>query len=440
MAAPTTNRICYALSNPYMLDECTRSQIATSYSTRRLKSNVSKVMRIHRSSDNAETDIGAIGENLDEAAILTFVGTDSAYVAKWYDQTGNGNDAVQTTVANMPRIVNAGIIDRDFDTSKCADLWPTFASAAGVTMIDNGLPTVLTGWTGALWTNAAVSNNELTFNATAQYGRTNKATTISNVLGKRYFISCDVKATSNLVNVKLTDDSAGAVIVGYHSGSGNYETIRRVVTCITSNVCKLQIRDDRASGWDTISVKNLYCIDITAYGKPALYFDGTNDVLTIANSASVDILGAPLMLNAVFNATGTSWGWLISKNIYDSTNTQFGLIYEVNPTKRLDFWLKGSKRLASPNILQATQYAITEGREWNGDMFCALNGAYAVTGNFADSLTSRPNMRIGAMSGNSDGTGHVDFFKGYISEIIIATDTTKRTKIEASQMKYFQPK
>lgn len=37
----------------------------------------------------------------------------SAYVAKWYDQSGNSNDAVQTTAANQPRIVNAGVVDVD---------------------------------------------------------------------------------------------------------------------------------------------------------------------------------------------------------------------------------------------------------------------------------------------------------------------------------------
>ena len=37
----------------------------------------------------------------------------SAYVSKWYDQSGNGNDAVQATAGNQPRIVNAGVLDVD---------------------------------------------------------------------------------------------------------------------------------------------------------------------------------------------------------------------------------------------------------------------------------------------------------------------------------------
>ena len=34
----------------------------------------------------------------------------SAYVTTWYDQSGNGNNATQATIANQPMIVNAGVI------------------------------------------------------------------------------------------------------------------------------------------------------------------------------------------------------------------------------------------------------------------------------------------------------------------------------------------
>ena len=82
------------------------------YSTRKLRSNhIGSAIRIRRSSDNAEQDIGFSGENLDTAAISTFVGSNSAYVVKWYDQSGTADHATQTTAASQPRIVNAGTID-----------------------------------------------------------------------------------------------------------------------------------------------------------------------------------------------------------------------------------------------------------------------------------------------------------------------------------------
>lgn len=69
-------------------------------------------MRVRRSSDNAEQDIGFTNNVLDTASLLSFVTSNSGYVTKWYDQSGSVNDAVQTTSANQPRIVDAGVIFR----------------------------------------------------------------------------------------------------------------------------------------------------------------------------------------------------------------------------------------------------------------------------------------------------------------------------------------
>lgn len=77
------------------------------------------IIRVRRSSDNAESDIPALstadlnGDKwLNEAALLSFVGTASAHVVKWYDQSGAGLAATQTDPILQPRIVNAGVIDR----------------------------------------------------------------------------------------------------------------------------------------------------------------------------------------------------------------------------------------------------------------------------------------------------------------------------------------
>jgi len=70
---------------------------------------------VRRSSDNAEQDIGFSASMpfgaLDTSALAAFVGSGSAFVTKFYDQTGNGWDAVQATSSKQPRIVNAGVYD-----------------------------------------------------------------------------------------------------------------------------------------------------------------------------------------------------------------------------------------------------------------------------------------------------------------------------------------
>ncbi|MBN9384320.1 MAG: T9SS type A sorting domain-containing protein [Chitinophagaceae bacterium] len=85
---------------------------SVAYSLRQLKSSATKAIQVRRNSDGLTMDIGFTGAgDLDQTALLSFVGSNSGYVTIWYDQSGNGRDAIQATVAKQPRIVNAGIID-----------------------------------------------------------------------------------------------------------------------------------------------------------------------------------------------------------------------------------------------------------------------------------------------------------------------------------------
>ncbi|HEV7231630.1 MAG TPA: arabinofuranosidase catalytic domain-containing protein [Bacteroidia bacterium] len=86
----------------------------TAYSLRIMRCTYAgKAVQVRRSSDNTTQDIGfTAGGDLDTTALLTFVGAGSGYVSIWYDQSGNGRDASQATAGKQPRIVNAGVIER----------------------------------------------------------------------------------------------------------------------------------------------------------------------------------------------------------------------------------------------------------------------------------------------------------------------------------------
>ena len=58
---------------------------------------------------NVPETIAAIGE-LDAEALLSFVGTGNGFVRTWYDQSGNGRNAAQTTLVNQPQIVDSGAV------------------------------------------------------------------------------------------------------------------------------------------------------------------------------------------------------------------------------------------------------------------------------------------------------------------------------------------
>jgi hypothetical protein len=87
---------------------------------RRLSGTYSgKAIRVRRT-DLQESDIGftALGE-LDTTALLAFTGTgalNNGFVTTWYDQSGNGYNATQTTALNQPQIVSSGSII--FDNQK----------------------------------------------------------------------------------------------------------------------------------------------------------------------------------------------------------------------------------------------------------------------------------------------------------------------------------
>jgi hypothetical protein len=90
---------------------------AAAYSLRNLdKDYLGPLIRVRRSDNNIEQDIyGDYYGNLDTVGLKNFVGSSSGFVTVWYDQSGNARNATQTVAASQPRIVNAGIVERNFN-------------------------------------------------------------------------------------------------------------------------------------------------------------------------------------------------------------------------------------------------------------------------------------------------------------------------------------
>jgi hypothetical protein len=79
------------------------------YSIRKLRKNYTgSCLRVRRSTDNAETDIGFVGDDFDSSSLLTFCGAGNGFVTTWYDQSGNSRNSTQTTAINQPQIVSSG--------------------------------------------------------------------------------------------------------------------------------------------------------------------------------------------------------------------------------------------------------------------------------------------------------------------------------------------
>jgi hypothetical protein len=101
-----------AVAQNLLLDDYPNA--AAAYSLRKLdKDYTGNAIRVRRSNDNSEQDIGFTSSgDLDTASLKTFVGANSGFVTTWYDQSGNARNATQTTAANQPRVVNAGTVER----------------------------------------------------------------------------------------------------------------------------------------------------------------------------------------------------------------------------------------------------------------------------------------------------------------------------------------
>lgn len=96
--------------NPTFLSEIPGATAA--YSLRRLSLTYTGALIRVRRTDNQELDITGTTIGLDESQLLTFVGSGDAFVTTIYDQSGNNNHLTQSTIANQPRIVTAGVINR----------------------------------------------------------------------------------------------------------------------------------------------------------------------------------------------------------------------------------------------------------------------------------------------------------------------------------------
>lgn len=106
-----TNLIDYHFGEELLLNEYTGA--AAAYSLRKInRFHTGPLIRVRRTSDNAEQDIGFdTNGDLDTDALTTFVGVHTGFVTTWYDQSGNGKDLEQSTAARQPRIVDSGTVE-----------------------------------------------------------------------------------------------------------------------------------------------------------------------------------------------------------------------------------------------------------------------------------------------------------------------------------------
>ena len=151
------------------------SGAAAAYSLRQLSSTYSGDAIVVTTNGSDSASIGFVNNELDTASLEAFAGSGDAYVSVWYDQSGNGNNATQTNLSNMPKIVSAGS-----------------------TILEGGKPIIQTQPTAHFNMNAALNTSD----ATTQFiaGKSGISRVISNTFyagGHRYILASKQGDTAN---------------------------------------------------------------------------------------------------------------------------------------------------------------------------------------------------------------------------------------------------
>jgi len=92
-----------------LLDTYSNASIA--YSLRELSSATTNVIRVRRGSDNTEQDFTS--NEITDGTLIAFTGVGSGFINTLYDQSGNNNNATQSTALLQPKIVDSGALVLD---------------------------------------------------------------------------------------------------------------------------------------------------------------------------------------------------------------------------------------------------------------------------------------------------------------------------------------
>ncbi len=101
-------------SSPVFFFTDTYGMPSVLYSLRKMSPFSTLCVRVRRSSDNAEQDIGFLtnspNSSINTVALLAFAGVNDAFVTTWYDQSTNIKNSIQASASAQPKIVSAGAI------------------------------------------------------------------------------------------------------------------------------------------------------------------------------------------------------------------------------------------------------------------------------------------------------------------------------------------
>ena len=157
-----------ASGNALLLDTLAVAPVVAMSSRKLRSAYAGAAMRVQRSSDSTEADIGFAGNgDLDTTALLAFVGSGNGFVTKWYNQAATGT-AFFAPAASLYFIVLSGVVQLFAPSGKPA----ARATTSGV----GYSATIAAGSVSKISTTVAINNQSTSNNRMISFRTTSDAT------------------------------------------------------------------------------------------------------------------------------------------------------------------------------------------------------------------------------------------------------------------------
>lgn len=172
---------------------------SAAYSLRKLRTAYTgSAIRVRRASDNTETNIGFVNNELDTATLASFCSGTNGFVNTWYDQSGNNRNLSQANALQQPKIYDiiTGLI---LDNGKPAILGDRFTTLETNSFIVSQPSTKF-----IVNRNTSSFNNNVISSSLDSNARHQVTYTINN--GGEYTIFAGVtliSAVKNLLNIRV---------------------------------------------------------------------------------------------------------------------------------------------------------------------------------------------------------------------------------------------
>jgi hypothetical protein len=426
------------------------SGAAAAYSLRRLDSAYTgDPIRVRRDSDNVEADIPFTSAgDLDTDALAAHCGASNGYVKTIYDQSGNVNDATQTTTGNQPNIYyitydNALLQSNTFNTT-----WTL--SSTSVTIGQSGYDGSSDAWLLNSTTTgfprieqSVILKGESTFSVYA------KAAT-DDFIQLRCFISPsgDASVWFDLSN-GVIDNSSGAALVsssiesigsGWYRCSVTFTGVSSTVRIYPASAfavystsgngvyiqdAQLETGDTLTDYVETTTTAATTGNVVTENGRPAMQFDGSNDGLPYDNTG-LDIGSLSSFVVGKYDSTANQQMMLALSGL--TSNQRWYAPYLNGGDFNYGYASAYNAMTATANLNQNLHTMIAGTTLGNAEAF--LNSTSLGTA----TLSSGINATDGIM--NSNNTLHAN---GKLQEVIVydSDQSTNRTGIETNINDYY---